>query len=133
MITIAIPSNRGFKTKTVQSLVEMITYSKHEYQFVFPTEGFNTAESRNLSVAKAIQSGSEYILFSDDDMIYPPDTLERLLAHGKDIIGTLYNIRRLPPAFVIEYLDAREDQWARTQTEPFRCKAIGTGMLLMLG
>lgn len=132
-IGIGIPSNRGFRPRTVQSLVEMIAHSKLDYSFFFPTEGYNTAENRNQSVAQAINARCSHILISDDDMVYPPDALEKLLACGKDIIGALYSVRRLPRAFVIGYSEdgIKTDEEAERQTEPFRCEAIGTGLMLV--
>lgn len=133
-IAITIPTNRGFKAKTVEALCNLVNYTakKHELVFIMPTEGFNTAENRNLCVAKALNQGCEYILFSDDDMVYPENLLERLLDRQKDIIGVLYGVRHLPRAFVIEYGDIiTSDTEAEKQSEPFTCNAIGTGFLLM--
>lgn len=132
-ICIGIPTNRGFKSQTVLSLANMLIYSELDHFITIPTEGFNTAENRNFTVAKAILNNCSHILFSDDDMVYEPDALGRLLVYDKDIIGTLYNIRRLPPAYVIEYLEngIKTDEEARLQTEPFRVKAVGTGFLLV--
>ena len=132
-ICIGIPTNRTFKPQTILSLARMIAHSKLDYFITIPTEGFNTAENRNFTVAQAIKNNCTHILFSDDDMAYPEDTLERLLSHDKDLIGALYNIRRLPPALVIEYQKGgvSSDEEAKRQTEPFRCEAIGTGMLLV--
>ena len=133
-IAITIPTNRGFKAKTVLALSQLIAYSarKHDLVFIMPTEGFNTAENRNLCVAKALQQGCDYILFSDDDMEYPEDLLETLLSRGKDIIGVLYSVRHLPRAFVIEYDSALDnDEKAAASVEPFKCNAIGTGFLLV--
>ena len=71
-------------------------------------------------MAQAYKEKCTHILFSDDDMEYPPDTLQKLLAHDKDLIGTLYNIRRLPPAYVIEYEgEITSDEEAKKQTKPF--------------
>ena len=36
------------------------------------------------------------MLFLDSDMVFPADTLQRLLSHGKDIVGATYT-RRVPP------------------------------------
>jgi hypothetical protein len=133
-IAITIPTNRGFKAKTVEALCNLVYYSVEKYDLVFimPTEGFNTAENRNLCVAKALKAGADYILFSDDDMIYPPDLLETLLERNKDIIGVLYSVRHLPRAFVIEYGDIiTSDSQAIKQSDPFECNAIGTGFLLV--
>ncbi len=38
----------------------------------------------------------EWLLFLDDDMVFPPDLLRRLLAHDKDIVGALA-FRRVEP------------------------------------
>lgn len=38
----------------------------------------------------------DYILFLDSDMTFPPDTLQRLISHKKDIAGAVYH-RRVPP------------------------------------
>jgi len=109
----------------------MVAFSakKHELFIIVPTEGYNTAENRNYTVAQAIKNGCDYILFSDDDMSYPEDSLDRLLSHDKDAIGVLYSVRRRPPALVIEY-DGTDEQ-ALEETEIFKCKAIGTGLLLV--
>lgn len=37
-----------------------------------------------------------HILWIDDDMVFPPDALQRLLAHDKDIVGGLCHNRRAP-------------------------------------
>src|SRR3990167_741647 len=132
-ICIGIPSNRAFKPQTVLSLARMIAHSKLDYFITIPTEGFNVAENRNFTVAQAIKNSCTHILFSDDDMAYPEDTLERLLSCDADIIGALYSVRRTPPVFVIEYQEegVKSDEEAKRQTRPFRCDAIGTGMLLV--
>jgi hypothetical protein len=133
-ICIGIPTNRNFKPQTVLSLTKMIVYSKLDYYITIPTEGYNTAENRNFTVAKAIKSGCSHILFSDDDMIYPEDALEQLLSHDKDAVGVLYSVRRFPPALVIEYNQESgitSDKEARRAMGIFRCDAIGTGFLLV--
>jgi len=54
------------------------------------------AVARNNGVEFARESGSEFILFLDSDMVFPPDTLLRLLQHGKDIVGATYTKRVAP-------------------------------------
>ena len=106
----------------------------YELFTTIPTEGFNTAENRNFTVAQAIKNNCSHILFSDDDMCYAEDALERLLSHDKDIIGALYSVRRQPPALVIEYKKdsgVNNDKEARSATNIFECEAIGTGLMLV--
>lgn len=52
--------------------------------------------NRNKIVRNAIERQFEYLLFLDCDMDFPPDTLHRLLAHGKDVVAANYVKRQLP-------------------------------------
>jgi hypothetical protein len=52
----------------------------------------SVAYSRRKLAAAALEWGAEWILWLDADQTFPPDTLIRLLMHGKAIIGA--NIRR---------------------------------------
>ncbi len=54
------------------------------------------AVARNNAVEKAKTFGADYLLFLDSDMVFPKDTLRRLLKHDKDIVGAVYT-KRLPP------------------------------------
>lgn len=66
------------------------------------------AEARNLMVKYAIDEGCTHILFVDDDMVFPSDTLIRLLQHQKDIVGAVAFQRRpehLPCTYNLEPLD----------------------------
>lgn len=45
---------------------------------------------------QAIKEKAKYLMMFDDDMIFPPDTVIKLLAHGKPIVGCLYFNRQLP-------------------------------------
>ena len=71
------------------------------------------------------------ILFVDDDMIFPPDTLRRLLAHGKDIIGVLSNSRKLPLQPTVQLLDGSVLKHGEAPQELFQVKAVGGGVLLI--
>lgn len=51
---------------------------------------------RNNCVALAQKDQCTHLLFLDSDMIFPNDTLKRLMAHKRDIVGTVYH-RRTPP------------------------------------
>jgi len=124
-IAIGLPTNRLVKAKTALSLLQLLAHSKYDYYFIVSTRGFNTSENRNYIAAQAVKNECTHLFFVDDDMIFPPDTLDRLLAHDKDIIGGVYNTKYEVQAPVIEYLDEKRP------TELFKCGAIGTGCLLI--
>lgn len=54
------------------------------------------AEARNRCVELAREHGAGHLLFLDSDMVFPRTTLQRLMAHGKDIVGATYP-KRVPP------------------------------------
>jgi hypothetical protein len=54
------------------------------------------AIARNQCVAAAQLIKATHVLFLDSDMVFPLDTLKRLVQHNKDIAGALY-ARRRPP------------------------------------
>src|SRR5262249_3768876 len=47
----------------------------------------------------------DFMFWLDSDMIFPPDTLIRLLLHDKDIIGCNYRQRDPPYMYVGHYMD----------------------------
>jgi hypothetical protein len=54
------------------------------------------AGARNMLVERSLQEGSEWLMFMDDDALFPEDQLMRLLAHEKDVTCSLYLQRQQP-------------------------------------
>lgn len=130
-IAIALPTNRGIKPKTLQSLLELVAYKNYNYEIIIGTEGFNTAENRTWLVAQASKAQCTHIFCVDDDMIYEKDTLEKLLSHDKDIVGARYANRR-GTGEVVEYLS--EDQVITDTPEQdnlLQVNALGGGCVLI--
>ena len=50
----------------------------------------------NSAVEGCLKQGFEWLMFVDDDVCIPADTVPRLMSHGKDIISGVY-YRRAPP------------------------------------
>lgn len=123
-IAVALPTNRGLKPKTLQSLLELIAYKDFNFNIIIGTEGFNTAENRTWLTVKAIKEGATHIFFVDDDMIYEPDTLQKLLSHDKDIVGARYANRR-GEGEVIEYMNGQINEGV------FECVTLGGGCVLI--
>lgn len=55
-------------------------------------------ESRHRLVAEALQWQATHILWLDADHMFPSDTIQRLLSHGKDVVGCNYARRVHPTA-----------------------------------
>ena len=139
-ITVAIVTNRQVQPKTLQCLLELAHYSKHDLHFVVATEGYTTAQGRIYSTIQAQKNGSDYLLFVDDDMILEKDALDRLLAHGKDIVGVNAYSRTLPLSTTVMMMDkngnykdpSKHTEWEMRVPETlFEVLAIGTGVALI--
>lgn len=76
---------------------------------------------------------AEYLFFVDDDMLFPPNALVKLLGHQEAIVGGLYFARQAP-YLPIAYRHVENNQWiAVTQYQAGlqEVDAIGTGCLLI--
>ena len=54
------------------------------------------SKGRNILVEMARKAECTHLFMLDSDMVFPYQTLSRLLAHGKDIVGATYS-KRTPP------------------------------------
>lgn len=127
-ITIASLSNRGFRPETVKSLLDL--KCPYEKEVVIATQGYHIAENRNFMATQAILNKSDYILMVDDDMIFPPDTLEKMLAHKKDVVGVVYKPRNDKKDTHIP-LDKTHIDNPKLLKKLFECEAVGTGVMLI--
>ena len=125
-IAIAIPTNRGFKPKCLDSILKMLAHTKEECVPIVATEGFNTAENRTWLVAQASKQDCTHIFFLDDDMVYEPGTLDVLLKHDKDVIGATYANRRGDGVVTGFREDVKE-----SKSKPFKVVALGGGCMLV--
>ncbi len=62
-------------------------------------------QGRNLAVQAALEAKAEWLLFLDSDMVFPPDTIARLLAHQRSIVGASYPRKGWPLAYIGTRLD----------------------------
>jgi len=123
-ITVIVPANKPIKTLTVESLLNMVASSPYEFLIIIATEGYTPSEKRNYGVVRSLNENCDYTFFVDDDMVFPPETLKTLIGRDKDVIGGLYYIKHEPLVPVVELL-------GEIQKEPFRCKGVGAGLLLV--
>lgn len=97
-VLVAVPSNAMWLARMGTCLTAMVAYSTHagiDTHFM-NVESSMISKGRNDLAQMAIDTGSDYIMFIDTDMMFPVDALVRLLRHQKDIVGATYN-KRVPP------------------------------------
>ena len=98
--------------------------------FDTPTILINQRE--NL-INQAIEVKSEWALWLDSDMMFPPTTLLRLLAHNQDIVACNY-MKRSYPFKSVAFMDTNDwESWVPLQSEDelLTVEAIGMGCVLM--
>lgn len=91
--------------------------------------GIYIANLRQMGVTLARQVGASHILFLDSDMRFPEDTLDRLLAAGKDIVAANYVQRTMPEWWVARKQGASVSSAGRTGYE--RVESVGCGVMLI--
>lgn len=134
-ITLAIPSNRGINPKTFQCVMELITHGGYEFNIMVAEHGYTIAENRNYIAVQALKNKSDYLLMIDDDMTFPPDTLDTLISNKKDICGVAYH-PRCETGQITKYLDETHVIVLDNNKDPkykktFECHATGTGIILI--
>lgn len=60
--------------------------------------GIDIGINRRDIVRQALEGSTEWVFFLDDDMLFPPDHLTRLLAHEVPVVASLY-LNRKPPHY----------------------------------
>jgi hypothetical protein len=88
---------------------------------------------RESLIGQAIAMKSEWVLWLDSDMMFPPTTLLRLLAHNQDIVGCNYMKRSFPFKSVAFTNTNDWESWVPIQSEDnlVTVEAIGMGCVLM--
>lgn len=115
-IAILMPVYSGVHRKTVKSLFDMTVHTQRAIPGIeldLITESMSILlHLRQWLLEEAERRGAVYALWIDSDMTFPPDTLVRLLRHGKEFVGTNYRRRRDGEATT-----AGLDLWALQTTE----------------
>lgn len=124
-VAVAVITNRGIKAKTALSLMNLVSATKVPVFPLVASEGFTIAENRTYCVIQAIKNSCTHMLFIDDDMVFPEDTLDKLLAHSKPIVGVNSHSRMLPLTTTVTF---EGDEMPK---ELFECQQVGFGVALI--
>ena len=92
--------------------------------------GLYINKNRDQLAAHALDLGAEWIWYVDDDHVFYPDTLEKLLAHDVDIVSGV-SVKRVAPFIPIVYYD--EDADGEMQKHAFTPGDTGLKSVLAVG
>lgn len=98
VVSLSIPSRDEWKAVFGYSLLRMFISTQTAQQNLRMCRGSVIPSNRNTLVKKALEDGATHVMFIDTDMVFPADTLDRMLAHGKPIVMANCCVRSLNPA-----------------------------------
>ena len=105
----------------------------HEVVLVNPSR-MSIDRMRNMSAKVAIETGSDYLLFLDDDVIVPKDGLEKLIALDSDIAAGNVIIRGYPFNYMVFKYDKHDVNLKPLTSlggETVECDAVGFSFCLI--
>lgn len=135
-ILIAIPSMDYCPVGFAQSLASLNKVGDCKISFHV---GSLIYDARNKLSKQAILMEADYVMWFDSDMIFAPDTLEKMVEHmkDKDIVSGLYFRRSAPYSPVLFSkldFDGNVKKWEGYDNYPnetFEVEGIGFGCVMM--
>lgn len=99
---------------------------------LFNSMGTLICDQRQNLILEALNVNADYVLWLDSDHRFPKDLVDRLHAHGKDIVACNYSTRRVP-AKPVAFANDRCDELVYTMPDSTGLQpvhAIGMGAML---
>lgn len=148
-VLVGIPRGGFTLSEAVDNQIDMAAYlgrleAISDFKFYFASIGrLFVPKAREEFAQYAIESGCDYLLMIDDDMICPTDLFTRLYSHDVDIVAPLAFQRRHPYYPVIY---KQKSGWDEVQKQRyfgneivknypknvlFECDAVGFGAVLI--
>jgi len=127
LVIIGVPCGDMMHSETARCLWCVGRATNNSRQGLAVTHTSIVANGRNNCVEAMQSLGGDYLMFIDSDMVFPQDTIDRLMAHGKDICGATY-VRRGPP---FDNLGQATPEYASHEKGLIKMFYIPTGMLLI--
>lgn len=131
---VLVPHHGDVKAKFSASLARLAAATKSaELEFFYEEDGPLELKRTRLAL-RGRQWGASHLLWIDTDQTFPPDALDRLLAHDKPIIGCNIPTRHDPvqPTAIDDYGRRTPTTQALAEAEALvEVGAIGLGFCLM--
>lgn len=126
MVAVAVPSYSAWHPAMGICTLSMCTRAAHTgfSLAILSHSGGQVASVRNSLVRSAQRVNADWLLFIDDDMTFPRETIERLVGHDKDIVGVICSARVAPYPAIGELMEPRSEHLCRASQ-------LGAGILLV--
>lgn len=133
-IFIGIPTQDTWKAAFGQCLIQAFEHVRNLDVDVTLNQSRGTLlnDMRTHLVEQAMLMGATHIMFFDNDMTFPHDTIARLLAHKKPMVGANYSMRRRPCYPTSKSADGKSYVYTdHMSTGLEECMAGGFGVVLI--
>jgi hypothetical protein len=143
-VGIGVPSGGVWNSAFGFSLVTMIGYFERSHldvpddvrpEIVLIAIDGHLPDVRTRILGEAVRERCTHLLWLDSDMLFPPDTLHRLLRHNLPIVGANYPRRIFPHLPTAHYGgDGPANEgvvWSEDKTGTERVKHVGFGVCLI--
>ena len=132
-ILVGMPTMGSMDIEAVKSLMQL----EHDGT-VDIISGSLVYDARDKIAMDALANETDYIMWLDSDIVYPPDIIKKLMAHNKDMVTGIY-YKRVPPftpcIYKLEddklfpYLDYPEDNLFQISAAGFGCILVKTKVI----
>jgi hypothetical protein len=127
VILVATTTRDAITAGTTGDLIRLLR--RHPDAKFMAAIGIYISNLRQQCATLALQTGASHLLFVDADMRFPVDTLDRLLAHERDIVAANYVQRTMP-----EWWTARRGWQSVSSVEQTGLQvvdSVGCGVMLI--
>ncbi len=139
-VLVGMPMYKSIEDKAFASYTDFLAKGAHNKRLSINAmyHGGTYLDINREEIAQsAIDDGYDYLFFVDADMIFKPDTLDRLYDRNKGVTGAVYSIRggKEHGPCIYTY-NAKKDTYDMFKDWPIndglvRVDGIGTGLLLI--
>lgn len=133
-VSILVPVNdmvHSHFTYSLTNLMKLTTQMGVETHLFFDASTILINQREHL-IEQALEVNTDYVLWLDSDMMFPPSTLLRLLNHDMDLVGCNY-MKRAYPFKTTAFTDTTDwENWIPIQYGDLQdAEAVGLGCCLM--
>jgi len=134
MILIGVPVYRTILVRTAWSLID--TLKKYPDTEIAFQNGVFVHENDNNLVEIAREKNASHLFLIEHDIVFEPDTLQRLLDLDKDVVAASYSGRMLPRQPLVYQQNGKGEEpymmsYDRWPDKPFKCYGVPTGCTLV--